>query len=281
MNCLSCQELFSEYTDNMLDQELMGPFKEHLDSCPQCSKEYRYFTSTVTVLRSLPLVQAPEDLLQGIYQKLSLYPQKTSFRQKIRAWIEQADFSMSLPTATATVAVAVAVMLMVKNIALTPPSPELTQKQPHTASIATSDNIAPPPAPATHIPTPRNLDAVYSIFSNNFLPFPQPNGTDFVAATSPPSTFPLEQFPTPDMFVTLHAKSHQQHFQLCRKIMTDPGWQAHLVSTDTMLIALDPCKLKKLHAILSGQDATVFPPAAQHTAYGSPKRLITIALRMQ
>jgi hypothetical protein len=70
MECAKIKELLSEYIDQILDFKTNEIIKEHLSSCKMCSEELSALESCIRNVSSLKQVQAPEDFLQRVHERI-------------------------------------------------------------------------------------------------------------------------------------------------------------------------------------------------------------------
>jgi hypothetical protein len=81
MKCAEIKELLSEYMDGILDAQKKALVEEHLTACKVCSEEFGSLKAYVKELRSLKRVEAPEDFLQKVHERLEEY---SAFEKVIR-----------------------------------------------------------------------------------------------------------------------------------------------------------------------------------------------------
>lgn len=72
--CNEICQLLSPYLDQALSSEEMNSVKEHLDSCPQCKKEYLELLELKRMMDEIrnEEMEVPEDFLEGIMAKIEL-----------------------------------------------------------------------------------------------------------------------------------------------------------------------------------------------------------------
>ena len=90
----------------------------------------------------------------------------------------------------------------------------------------------------------------------------------------------LGHFP-PDVKILLNNISPADRLSLYRKLLNDRTWSAKMFNKNSFLLYVDPRELKKLNDLLAGYAPQISPPAASDSSFGSPKRVLTIALRLQ
>jgi Putative zinc-finger/HEAT repeats len=56
MNCQNCRDHMAELADGKLDAETAASMRAHLDSCPDCARDYATLSRTLGVLDSIPAV---------------------------------------------------------------------------------------------------------------------------------------------------------------------------------------------------------------------------------
>jgi hypothetical protein len=82
MNCLKCKEYLDDYTRGFLPQEDTEAVALHLDSCPDCHREYKSLSALFAVLEKEPdPVIDPSDLadfMPGIWSKIEPIREKAS-----------------------------------------------------------------------------------------------------------------------------------------------------------------------------------------------------------
>ena len=74
MKCKEAKKLLSQYTDGILDPGVMGELKSHLGSCESCSKALEALLEMRRRFDLLPEVDAPDDFLQRLHERLDREP---------------------------------------------------------------------------------------------------------------------------------------------------------------------------------------------------------------
>lgn len=74
MHCSDIQVMFSAYSESELDATQTARLVEHLARCPECAREWHYFSESRRLLKAVPLEPVPADFLPGIHQKLAGRP---------------------------------------------------------------------------------------------------------------------------------------------------------------------------------------------------------------
>lgn len=307
MNCNNCQELFSDYLDRLMDEPQLQPFEKHLAECPECAEEWECFATAVNWVRQMQFT-APEGILQGIRQKIAGRHPKETFITRLFNFLRFHDFSLPIPVAAATLAVALLAMLAVKHFAagnLPLFQSQQTAERGNIAQSVTADRTG---AQRYHVP-PQSLyqppglsDATYSDF-DNLLPLQQLE-TQFVTTDSEsPVPFAADNgfapfsrakrqnhrsfhsllmgHLPPDVRILINNLPIDNRLQLSRQLLNNPAWSAQHFGSDTILLQMDPSKLNKLHGILAGQNILIMPPDATDAAFGSPKKVLTVAVRLR
>lgn len=305
MDCPDCQELFSEYADRTLEQSLLPPLEAHLEDCPQCAKEWQYFMATIKWLKNMN-VPAPDGLLEGIHRKIGTNRQTLHPLTRLFNFFKQGDFSFSMPAAAATLATAAVVMLLVKNFA--PPELLSYLGGPQQPAVVAQSQPADPQEPS--YATPANTlrqqaqpqIPVFSLADQDATPDLRQLGVRMVTTgnadlfgTYSPIDQPwlrgelssrqfhsliLGHFP-PDVRISLGNISDADRLALCRKLLNGQPWSAKIYSKDNILLYISPYELKNLHGLLAGYSPEIYPPAAKDAFFGSPKRVLTVALQLR
>jgi hypothetical protein len=308
MNCSNCQELFSEYADRDLDGTLLLHLENHLETCPACAEEWRYFAVTISWLKEMH-VAAPVDLLDGIHAKLKRSRQSVRPLTRLIRFFTSWDFSLSVPAAVVTLATAVIVMLLVKNFVdptLLPlfgkPADHTGIEQSHQKYRNTERRFASRPnsfrqpgqQQEVAVPSRSDLDPFFRLqpmdmrtvsteiidpFSTLSVP-DQSSAIPDALSIFQYHSMTLGHFP-PDIRISLKDASPSERLTLYRKLLNDTSWSAKIFSHDTLFLYIDPCELKKLHSTLDGFISQVYPPAAQDPSFGSPKKVLTVAVRLK
>lgn len=310
MECNNCQELFSDYLDRLMDEPQLRLLEKHLEECPACAEEWECFTAAVNWVRRMQFT-APPEIMQGIRQKIAGDKPHEKLLSRLFNFLRFHDFSLPLPAAAATLAVALLAMLSIKYFT----AGNLPHF--HTPQVAEQENIgrsiqadrpdaslfhAQPPSMFQH---PELSDAAYSDV-DGVLPLQQ-FGPQFVTSTAGPETPVLfatdngfapsshaaelsaRQFYSmltghhlqPDVRIQVNNLPLASRLQLSRQLLNNPAWSAQHFGGDTILLQMDPYKLKKLHGLLAGHHILIIPPDATDTAFGSPKKVLTVAVRMR
>jgi hypothetical protein len=103
MDCKTLQERISDYIDGQLPDGERREIAAHLDACQACRAEVEAFQKTVDLVRSLPLVPAPEGFAERILQQaLHVAPGSETFPAA-----SPARFSAWLPVVRGVAAAAV------------------------------------------------------------------------------------------------------------------------------------------------------------------------------
>ncbi|MBU4200511.1 MAG: zf-HC2 domain-containing protein [Verrucomicrobia bacterium] len=75
MNCNQYQEWVSAEIDGRLDQRQAQLLREHLAACPACRQVKADLERTIALIRTLPNIEPPPDLLDSIHQRLAVEPE--------------------------------------------------------------------------------------------------------------------------------------------------------------------------------------------------------------
>jgi hypothetical protein len=98
--CPQIRELLSEYMDGVLEAPTMTAVNEHLKGCLLCSREHEALRSLVTGLRDIPVVNAPDNFLAKVHEKIEKHSmlerlRKFFFFTHIRIPVEAAAFALT------------------------------------------------------------------------------------------------------------------------------------------------------------------------------------------
>ena len=70
MDCARIKEMLSEYMDGTLDESSRPRVEDHLSTCKACKEEYEALKAMVHELSSLEPVEAPEDFLRQVHERI-------------------------------------------------------------------------------------------------------------------------------------------------------------------------------------------------------------------
>ena len=76
LTCQHAQELFTEYFDNILDQDLRHQMSEHLDQCASCHEAYSDFAKPIAMLHSVPDPEPVLDMWQEFLPKMAAWEEE-------------------------------------------------------------------------------------------------------------------------------------------------------------------------------------------------------------
>jgi len=79
MNCLKIQENMSLYYDGELKPDVKDAFSKHLSECEECRNDYQYFKTALVALKGLEPIEAPQDILINIEERIDNLERKKSF----------------------------------------------------------------------------------------------------------------------------------------------------------------------------------------------------------
>lgn len=96
----------------------------------------------------------------------------------------------------------------------------------------------------------------------------------------PPSVSSGKQM-TPDIMVTVNAGDPEQYAGLFYELMDSEKWQARLLKDNVLLIILKPEELSGLRQILTLRDAVFSPAEVQTGNFGTLKKMLMVAVRLQ
>ena len=69
LSCRKFSQMASEYVDGTLDPGMLWEFNYHAERCRGCSAFVSTLRAIVSILRSLPFLEAPEELKQRIREQ--------------------------------------------------------------------------------------------------------------------------------------------------------------------------------------------------------------------
>ncbi|MCB2182218.1 MAG: zf-HC2 domain-containing protein [Desulfobulbaceae bacterium] len=306
MNCNDCQKLFSLYLDNEIDQHNKSLMEAHFHSCPDCKMEWQAFRNTVAFLRDMPMPDVPSGFLTGIHDKLSKETPWTRFK----GWLAgTGQHKVAIPTAFAMLAVGFATAYLVQNFPVSQPGTEAPLQQAGIEKTAQKIVVAQNKTQKTE-----SDDAYYPGVpllseyedSQELTPIHQfamvPRKTreqlvpqvDFVSthtgiASSSYLHAPLTSFSgfrkapvaiNPDLLITLHSAGNGEHLETIRQIMQSPLWQAEVYNENTLLLSVPASNFNKLHKICCQKETSFSPSYAGSNHYFTPKRMLTVAVRL-
>jgi len=94
MDCQRTKKLINPYIDGILDKDVATQIKAHLQTCPDCRKEYvamKEVVSSLNILASIP-VSAPAALTRDIMEKIT--------KEEVRiqtSWLENLNQLIAIP----------------------------------------------------------------------------------------------------------------------------------------------------------------------------------------
>jgi hypothetical protein len=75
MRCERIKEWMGEHLDGCLDADRTREMNEHLTGCDACRRELEELRQTVALLRDMPAVMPPADLIPSVHRRLSQQPE--------------------------------------------------------------------------------------------------------------------------------------------------------------------------------------------------------------
>ncbi|PLX47215.1 MAG: hypothetical protein C0613_14645 [Desulfobulbaceae bacterium] len=252
MNCIDCQNQFSDFIDDEISSETARIFKGHLASCPACADEWHLFRQTVHAMHSFPEQKVPADFIIGINEKLTPQP-----FAKLRGWLSlMTQHKLTATSALATLVVGVisaavlqlSPMDMYKNAVKEDPGQQSSVQTQATNRDRTNYYPNTPYLAANTEPsrTPTNRARVqFTPVKQSSPTISQPSLIDSRGspslshfATAAPPFSSLGSL-TPDLVVTVHADNTAYQHALIRQMTSNRNWQTH-ISGNTLLVTL-PC----------------------------------------
>ncbi len=115
MDCEEIKKLLSEYIDDTLDMQMKTLIKEHLATCKACSEELVSLKAYIKELSSLKEVEAPEDFLEKVHERVE---QRFKFEKIMRKLFFpiRIKVPLKLVAVVATVLLAIAITNMIQPI---------------------------------------------------------------------------------------------------------------------------------------------------------------------
>ncbi|MEI6519746.1 MAG: zf-HC2 domain-containing protein [bacterium] len=98
--CSEFSELYTDYIDGALNEEMRAEFDAHLHNCPECAKQLESFKSVITSLHELPVEPLPADF---------------HTRLATRRYVEKRRTALLLPTLGVAAAALIIGILLVQN----------------------------------------------------------------------------------------------------------------------------------------------------------------------
>ena len=299
MNCKDCQELFSLYLDDEIDAPGRTFIQSHLESCRQCELEYQAFKNTVHFLQNFPAEQIPSDFLVGIHAKL----EEQSPWEKVRSWLAwPGQRKVALSSAFAMLAIGFATASLIQII------PGSQTETPGTAPPAVQTRqLAQQQSTSQNTVLAHNTVSVQDSIQDYYPGIPllsEYKGTatplfqhlamtrsqnpkqqitpSYLNVTASPVTYSAPQPAVqPDLQITIHHSANNEHIAMMRQITQSTFWQTKIYDNSTLLLSVPSRNFDKLRKICC-QTASSFSPAhAKHQRYLSPKRNITVAIRLE
>ncbi len=295
MQCSHAQNLFSAYFDQDLDPAATKLLEKHLLSCSACKKEWNYFEKTIHfVYEELP-VAAPPDILSGVHQKLSRTNPLKTFWQ----WLQEFDFSLSVPAAAATVAVVFVAAVTVKFVFLEPKNPfqDLTKRP----SIASTAETGDRQTPVRQIPqtqfatsTSRQIPSVVrrpdrSSHPQMLLPFEfmdnQGRSSQHIPGILPPYVLlpgsPHDFSLIPDIIVTVRTTSPDMQSNLYQSLMSSEDWMVQRHNKNIIFILVKPDNLATLRQTMQKQGISLSLPSKDVLALHNKKEMLAVAVHLE
>lgn len=115
MECEEIKKLLSEYIDDTLDMQMKMLIEEHLATCKACSEELVSLKAYIKELSSLKEVEAPEDFLEKVHERVE---QRFKFEKIMRKLFFpiRIKVPLKLVAVVATVLLAIAIANMIQPI---------------------------------------------------------------------------------------------------------------------------------------------------------------------
>jgi hypothetical protein len=111
-DCERINDLFLEFSDNKLDGETRLRFGRHLDQCPSCRDEWKWYGLTVTALSNMDPATPPRDFIIQLNARIDAAP--TSYFSFLKN-IFNATPSLPLPAGVGALAFIVVIGFVLYN----------------------------------------------------------------------------------------------------------------------------------------------------------------------
>lgn len=309
MDCQQCQELFSLYVDEELDPQHTSFLESHLAHCNRCRMEWEAFRFTVEYLHTLPREAVPPGFLVGIHSKL----EDPSLLAKLQNWLTWGN--RHKVAASSAFALLVAGVTAASLMQLSPgPAPELapqnrmassqSQTAPREEPVATAlmlaeNNETAPEDYYPGVPFLSEYEATDDTHMPRFTVVPLPGKSrdlpmvDFVS-THKPQYMPshrYEGFPSfsrmhpfaaieADLYITIHSSANHSQRAIIKELVQSPQWQARIHDNSTLLLSVPVENFDQLRKLCCPETTTFTPEYARTSIYFSPKRFLTVAVKL-
>lgn len=298
MNCKDCQELFSLYLDYEIDTTSRALLKSHLESCRQCEIEFQAFKNTVYFLHNFPKEQIPADFLVGIHAKLA----SQSPWAKAKGWLSwpgQRKIALSSAFAMLAIGFVTASLIQVIPGSQTenhkPDSPVVVQTRQIALTSNTQNNVLArntilaqdsiqdfyPGIPLLSEYEGAATPTFQHLAMNQHQSQEQRITPSYYNITASPVTYTAPQSALhPDLQITIHHSANNEHIAMMRQIVQSSFWQAKIYDNHTLLLSVPSGNFDKLRKICCQTNSSFSPAHAKYQRYLSPKRNITVAIRL-
>ncbi len=82
MDCKACRCKFSEWMDGELDSGLERSINDHLNQCPECAAQAKWFRGSLMLVHGLTPLEAPPDFVASVHKKI----ESANARRGILSW---------------------------------------------------------------------------------------------------------------------------------------------------------------------------------------------------
>lgn len=309
MDCQQCQELFSLYVDEELDPQHISFLEAHLGQCDRCRMEWEAFRFTVEYLHSLPQEAVPPGFLVGINAKL----EDPSLLEKLQNWLTWG--SRHKVATSSAVALLVAGVTAASLMQLGPgPAPDLApqsrmassqsqtapREEPGATALVLAENTQTTPedyypgvpflseyeeAADSHmqrftmVPLPgksQDLPMVgfVSTHKPQYIPFHREEGSPSFSRMHPFSAIEA------DLYITIHSSANHSQRAIIKELVQSPQWQARIHDNSTLLLSVPVENFDQLRKLCCPETTTFTPEYARTSLYFSPKRFLTVAVKL-
>lgn len=283
MKCTDCQNLFTDYLSGEIRPETKQQVASHLASCDSCIREWDYFQKTVRLLEAVQPSPVPGALIPGIHEKLDRREQAGPL-SRLLLWLQETDFSMSLPAATATIAIAFLTMTLIKHFPMQQFFPGETPQDAQSIAAGKQQDRAARPGPAVQAAPAFKINSneIHHVTTGKDLdPISSDTPADMFASflTQNPHAHTTKRTVESDIMITVTPFSQGRYENLCQQILHNNSWQAKVYNDGLVLLDMAPNRLSELRHILTHHKTEFHPAGAdRHASFGAPRRTITVAI---
>ncbi|HEX3046864.1 MAG TPA: zf-HC2 domain-containing protein [Bacillota bacterium] len=143
MKCIKIRELLTDYLRRETDSQTTAAVASHLEICDDCARELEFLKAYYTKVGSLPTIEAPDNFLENIKQRLVQTENlKSKSRRPFICWFEKMAGIGLIPQIAGTLTIALIVFLTFNSFQVGQKmrrNANLLQMEPQTAQTASKD----------------------------------------------------------------------------------------------------------------------------------------------